>query len=486
MSELADFATVLFVVTAGFTLAIVSTRLTEFFPVPAPALFLVGAAVASDVWPAIYDAVPIRTVERVAVVALIVILFNGGIEMGWRRFRESAAPVLWLGLAGTFATAGALAVVAHTALGLNWTVAGLIGAAVAPTDPAVMFSVLGRREIQGRSGTTLEAEAGVNDPAGIALMIGVVELATHGGASVLGVVREFGVEMTVGALAGLAGGRVMVSALRRARLPNEGMYPVFALILAAGLYAGTTLAHGSGFLAVFLAGMLVGDARLPYKRQVQRFQQSLATLAELVVFVALGVTVRIADLSARDLLEAAVIFVALAALIRPAVTAAALARSGMSGRERGFIAWSGLKGAVPILLAAFAVLGGAPGADHVYELVFVVVLLSVVVQGTLVPTVARRLGIPMRERDRLPWELSVRVGEEPLGAKEVQVAAGSTADGSMIADLPLGAEAWVTLIVRDGAAIEPRASVELRAGDRLLVLAEGEEEGEVRQLFRTR
>ena len=155
MPEIADFATLVLIVAGGFSVAVLSTRLTERVPVPAPALFLAAAALASDLWPSLYDHVPILTVERIAVVALVVILFNGGIDIGMRRLRASLVPVLSLGLVGTFLTAAAIAAVAHLLLGMDWTLAGLIGAALAPTDPAVMFSVLGRREIGGRSGTTL-------------------------------------------------------------------------------------------------------------------------------------------------------------------------------------------------------------------------------------------------------------------------------------------------------------------------------------------
>jgi potassium/hydrogen antiporter len=152
--------------------------------------------------------------------------------------------------------------------------AGIVGAALAPTDPAVMFSVLGRREVAGRSGTTLEGEAGVNDPAGIALMLGMIELATHEDASFWVVGREFAVEMSVGLAFGLVGA-LLIPLLRRLQLPSEGLYPVLAVVLAAALYAATSLAHGSGFLAVFIAGLFLGDARLPYKGEIERFQGSL-------------------------------------------------------------------------------------------------------------------------------------------------------------------------------------------------------------------
>jgi cell volume regulation protein A len=398
MTEIADFGTVIVLVAGGFAFGVLSTRISDRIPVPAPAIFLVTAAVVSDLWPSVYTHVPIRTVERVAVVALIVILFNGGMDIGWQRFRASAGPILSLGILGTFATAGITALLAHYALGFDWQLAGLVGAALAPTDPAVMFSVLGGREIEGRSGTTLEGEAGVNDPAGIALMLGMIELATHEHASFVVVVREFAVEMAIGGAAGFAGAALLVRLLRRVRLSSVALYPVFALIAAAALYGATALAHGSGFLAVFIAGLLLGNARIPVRSEIKAFHASLASFAELVVFVALGLTVQLGDISARVWLDGIVLALVLALVARPLAVAVTLAAARLNRSELLFITWSGLKGAVPILLAAFAVLAGAPGADRVYGIVFVVILVSVVGQGTLVPLVAGRLRIPMSRR----------------------------------------------------------------------------------------
>jgi potassium/hydrogen antiporter len=396
MTEISDFGAIVLIVTAGFALAVLSTKLTERIPVPGPAIFLLAAAVVSDLWPRAYELVPIATVERIAVVALVVILFNGGIDLGLRSFRAAAGPILSLGVAGTFATAGIVAAFAHYALGFEWILAGIVGAALAPTDPAVMFSVLGPREIEGRSGATLEGEAGVNDPAGIALMIGMIEFATNDDATFLVLLREFAVEMGIGTATGLAGGFLLVHLLRGVRLPSQSLYPVLALALAGALYGATALAHGSGFLAVFIAGLFVGDAGMPYKDELERFHGSLASLAELVVFVALGLTVSIGSLSGRVWVEGMVLAVLLALFARPLVVVATLAPARFRWAERSFIAWSGLKGAVPILLAAFAVLGHVPGANRVYGIVFVVVLVSVVGQGTLVPLAARTLHIPMR------------------------------------------------------------------------------------------
>jgi potassium/hydrogen antiporter len=485
MPEIVDFAGLVLIVAAGFVFAVLATKLTERVAVPAPAIFVVAAAVASDLWPAVYDAVPIKTVERIAVVALIVILFNGGLDVGWRRLRDVAAPVLSLGLAGTFLTAGGLAMVAHYLLGFDWSVAALVGAALAPTDPAVTFSVLGRRELAGRAGSTLEGEAGVNDPAGIALMVGVIELTTDHAASAWSIVGEFVLAMAIGTVFGLAAGRLSVPLLRRVRLASASLYPILGLAFAGAVYGATSVAHGSGFLAVFLMGLVVGDARLPYKAEIERFHASLASLAELLVFAALGATVQLSRLSASDWLQGLALAVALALCVRPLVVLITLGPSRLRRREKAFIAWSGLKGAVPILLAALAVLGAVDDAQRIYGIVFVGVLASVLGQGTLVPFIARRLGIPMRERERLPWELTVRLPGEPSDSHEVRVEAGSQADGRPIRELPLADDAWISVIVRDGTAIEPHGDLTLRAGDRLLILtASRSEELLERPLFR--
>jgi potassium/hydrogen antiporter len=389
MPEISDYAVILLPIAAGLVLAILSSRLSERLPVPAPGVFLLLAAIAADVFPQLSTALSIRAVERIAVVALIVILLNGGMDIGWRRMRSEAGPVLVLGVPGTFATAGLLAVAAHVLLGFSWTLAGILGAALAPTDPAVVFSVLGGTTVGRRAGTILEGEAGVNDPAGIALMIGMIELATHDDASFLIVIREFAVQMAIGLALGAIAARVLLATAARVRLASEELRPVLLIALAIILYAVTSIIGGSGFLAVFVAGLVLGDAELRDKPQLERFNQSLAGLAEIVVFVALGLTVRLSALPASAWLDGAVLTALLAVVIRPLVVAAALPGSGTSRGDRIFIAWSGLKGAVPILLAAFAVLGHVHRADEIYGIVFVAVLFSVFGQGSVVPALAR-------------------------------------------------------------------------------------------------
>lgn len=393
MAEIGDFGAIVLAVAAGVMVALLARKISERFPIPAPALFLVAAAVAPVLVP------DIKTVERIGVVALIVILFDGGMIIGWRRFRRAAGPIAALGVIGTLTTAGLMAVLAHYVFDFSWTTAGILGAALAPTDPAVMFSILGDKEIRGRTGIILEGEAGVNDPVGIALMIGMLEFATSDNGSFWNVAREFVLEMGIGLVVGLAGAALLVVFMRRVRLPSEGLYPLRTLAAAGIIYGLASIAHGSGFLAVFIAGLALADLDLPYERQIRRFHTALASLAEIVVFVALGLTVNPSQLLKGGIwLDGLLLALALAFVARPLGLAPLLAPLRMRTGEKLFIAWGGLKGAVPILLAAFALLEGVPDARRLYEIVFVVVLFSVTVQGASLPFAASRLGVPMRSQ----------------------------------------------------------------------------------------
>jgi cell volume regulation protein A len=393
MHEISTFGTAVLVVSGGLVAALFASKASARLRVPGPVLFLVAAAVAAAIWPA-SDALSVRTVERIGIVALIAILFDGGMQVGRRRFVEAAVPILTLGLVGTVATAALLAASGHWLLGFSWTTAWLLGAALAPTDPAVMFSVLGAREIAGQARTILEGESGVNDPVGISLTIGLLELAEHPEHSTWSVVGEFAIQMSVGAAVGLLVGWLLVHALRRIALPSDALYPLRTLAAAGLVYGTASVLHGSGFLAVFIAGIVLSDEDVPHRSGIVRFHTSLASLAEIVVFAALGLTIRLHDLDSWQLwADAGALAVLLAFVARPVVVGPLLVPSRLSRGERIFVMWSGLKGAVPLLLGTLVLLAGVEDARRIYELIFIVVAASVLVQGTSVPFVARRLGL---------------------------------------------------------------------------------------------
>ena len=396
---------------AALVLAVLGRLVAERIAIPIAAVLLVAAAAFSDVFSGVGDVVSFVDVQWIASAALIVILFDGGLHIGRAKFRRSAAEITVLGVIGTFATAGLLTLAAHLVLGFSWMTAALIGAALAPTDPAVTFSVLGDKEVKGRAGTILEGESGFNDPVGIALMIGMVEMATAGGSFWL-VIQEFVVEMGVGLGIGLLGGFGVVWAMRRLQLP-DALIPVWALGLVGLLFGLTGVLHGSGFLAVFIAGVLAGDLATRAWDATEAFVRALANLSELAVFVALGLTVSLSAITNSDLWWQGLVLAALLAFVaRPLVVAPLLFPAHLTWGERGFIAWSGLKGAVPILLASLAVVGGTADSDKIYGIVFVVVLFSVVVQGTGLPFVASALSVPM--------EMTVNTPEVAMGASKSQ------------------------------------------------------------------
>ena len=397
MDDILEFGKLVLVVSSGLSLAIAVRMVAGRLAIPTAGLLLVVAAAASDLSDRLGSILTFEDVQRIATLALVVILFEGGSEIGLRRFRRAAVPIVAVGVLGTFGTAALVAVAAHFLLGLSWIVSGLIGAALAPTDPAVTFSVLAGREVQGRSGTILEGESGFNDPVGIALMVGMVELATTDGGSFAIVVEEFALEMGIGLVAGVAGALVLLWLFRHAPLPDRTLYPIAVMLAAGAIYGVAAVAHGSGFLAVFVAGILVGDLKYAERQDVRSFNSVLSDLGELAAFVALGLTIDLAFIAEEGLWwRGLVLAVVLGALVRPLVVGSLLFPMRLSWGERGFIVWSGLKGAVPILLASLAVVGQTDYAEQIYGIVFVVVLVSVVVQGTLVPTVAGRLGVPMK------------------------------------------------------------------------------------------
>jgi potassium/hydrogen antiporter len=468
------------VVAVAMFLAIAAFKATQWLPVPAPALLLIAAAVASDLWPSL--GIDIVTVERIGVVALIVILLDGGMHVGWRRFRASAYPIATLGILGTFLTAAIVALAAHYVLDFSWVTAWLLGAAIAPTDPAVMFSVLGNKEIGGRSGTILEGESGANDPVGIALMIGILDYADSDDGSLWVIGKDMLLEMGVGLLVGLAGARLLIPLMQRVSLPREGLYPIRVLVAGGIVYGVAAELHGSGFLAVFILGMLIGDIHAPYKMEIERFHTSLATLAEIAVFVALGLAIVGPSDVWDDLPEGLALAFVVAVVARPAAVFLLLQRVRLRTREKLFIAWGGLKGAVPILLAAIALVSGTEDSLAIYNIVFVVVLVSVLVQGSTIPFAARRLGIPIRIVEPEPFEVSIGL-REPGQVQHYTVGQGSRVVGSAIKDLPLGERAWVSFVVQDGQALQARGSHVFRVGDEVHILGDPDDAHVLRRLF---
>lgn len=276
--------------------------------------------------------------------------------------------------------------------------------------------------------------------------------------------------------------------IRKVPLPSEGLYPLRVLAGAFVIYGLATVAHGSGFLAVFAAGIALGDVRAPYKREIERFHSALGSLAEIVAFTLLGLTIPLRTFAAQGAWTTGLVLaVVLAIAVRPLAMAVLLAPIRLSAGERIFLAFAGLKGAVPILLGSFVLTAGLPDSQRVYDVVFVVVAFSVIAQGSLLPTVARWCGIPMRAAELEPWALGIRLRDRPEGVQRVVVRSGAPADGCAVTDLDLGEHAWVSLAIRDGRLLRVSGSTHLRAGDEVLLLTDpNETSDDLSELFRGR
>jgi cell volume regulation protein A len=484
LDDVSHFAVLVLLVALVGLVAVLSSHVSRVSRIPSPLVFLVGATVAVRIVPDLH-APPERTVQRIVTVALVVILFTGGNEIGRRRFRAARGPILSLGVAGTVLTAAAIAALARATLDIDWYQATLLAAAIAPTDPAVVFSVLGQREIAGRSGVILQGESGANDPVGIALMASVLGAGAITGSAAAHALGTFVVEMAIGAAFGLAGSQLILWFVRRVPMPTESLYPLRTLACVFALYGATTLVDGSGFLAVFIAGVLIGDERLPYKPETQSFFAALASISEIVAFVALGLTVDLSVLSHADVWGPGLLIAAtLTVVIRPALVGVCLLPSRLPRTEAAFVLFAGLKGAVPILLGTYLLTEDVADGARLYEIVVTVVVFSVLVQGGLLPWVARILRLPVRTVTPEPWSVGIRLQSEPEDVQRVRVARGSAADGKAIDELAgLPEDAWISLIVRGQSLLPATAATRFAAGDQVVLLADPKHHAEIRRFF---
>ncbi len=476
-----NFTLALLFVAAGILLAALSTWVSGRLRIASPAVFLIGATAVSNLVPG-WRPLSHSTDEAIVSVALALILFDGGSRIGLRRFRASALSATWIAVAGTVLTAAGIALVMHLVFGFDWFGAVLLGAALSPTDPAVVFSVLAGKEIAGRAGTILEAESGLNDPVGIALLASILG-ASGGVAAIAGQASlEFVVQMAVGALVGVAGGLGLRWLMRHVLLSSAALHMAVTVGAALVVYSAGALAHGSGFLAVFVAGILVGDVRAPFTRDVRGFSAGVANLGEIVTFTVLGLAVDWRQVVAPDVLVPGVVLaVVLTVILRPALVGLIALPVRLPRGERWFVLLAGLKGAVPILLGITLLEADAPGAQRLFDTIVVVVLVSVLAQASIVPWLARRLTVPIEQVPVTPWVAGLRFEQEPADARQFVVQPGAPADGRSIAELDLPDTAWISMVSRDGAPVPVKAGTRLRGGD--LVLAFADEDSGLPRLF---
>jgi potassium/hydrogen antiporter len=419
----------------------------------------------------------------VGVLALGLILFEGGLAAGWPEVRPVLWPSLSLALLGTIITAVVAGFAATWLFDFSTLEGMLVGSVLAATDGAAVFALMKASSLRKRLARTLEAEAGLNDPVAVLLVIGFIEWLQRPDYGVVDMAGLFGQQLGIAVVFGLGIGWLATKAFVRVRLDTPGLYPVASIATAALAYGAAASLDGSGFMAVYLAGLTLGSSHIPARRTITTFHEGMAWVAQLSMFLILGLLVfpgQLVDVA----LEGTVLALILVFVARPLAVLVSTAGAGYEMRERALIGWAGLRGAVPVVLATFPVIDDIPGSLEFFNIVFFAVLLSTVLQGTTVETLARRLRLTT-VRPAVPSPVAETGTIRRLGAEviEYSIDPEDAIVGNRIRELGLPRDALVNVIVRGMQAIPPRGSTVLEAGDRLHILVRRDAAAEVEALF---
>jgi cell volume regulation protein A len=438
--------------------------------VPALLLFLgIGMLAGSEGLGGIYfDNADLA--RSVGVVALALILFSGGLDTRWAAIRPVLGRGIILATVGTLVTAGLVGGLVMLLTDSSPLEALLLGAVVSSTDAAAVFSVLRARQVglPTRVRDILELESGSNDPMAVFLTVSVIALITEGGGSPLDLTASFVLQMGLGAVLGYTLGRAMAWVINRIELDHDGLYPVLSLTLVLLTYGVTAYLGGSGFLAVYVAGIVMAERAYIHKRSLMRFHDGLAWLMQIAMFLTLGLLVFPSRI--LPVLGVAVLITAFLILIaRPLAVYLSLLGSQFSLREQTLIGWAGLRGAVPIILATFPLVAGVPGGEELFNIVFFIVLASTLLQGTTIPAVARWLRVEGPAYEAEPVWAGEPVRRDLV---EYRVPDDSAIVGRQVAQAGLPAGADAVLLRRYDTFVVVRGSTRLRRGDILLLLAD--------------
>ena len=469
--------TALVLVASGLLLlGVVASRLSSSLGIPGLLVFLAVGMLAGSDGPGGIAFDNAEVSQTLGVVALAFILFSGGISTSWDEIRPVVSQGAALATVGVLVTALLAGVTAQWAFDLPLETGLLIGAIVSSTDAAAVFAVLRSRNVslRGQLRPLLELESGSNDPMAVFLTIGFLELVTNPSSDPIDFVPLFVAQMAIGALVGLGAGRLAVWALNRIRLDHDGLYPVMSLAFVGCIFAATTAVQGSGFLAVYVAGIVMAKRRFIHKNSLTRFHDGIAWVAQIGMFVVLGLLVFPSELPSVAL-RGLVVAASLILVARPIAVFLTLAPFRVPWRERAMISWVGLRGAAPIILATFPLMENAPDANLIFDTVFFIVLTSVAIQGTTIPLVARLLGVSAPLDKREGWPIQPR-SMQPPGAslQELVVTAGSPITGQSLVELGLPVGTMIVLIEHDNEFIVPTGSTVLHEADRLLILGNDE------------
>ncbi|HVT22548.1 MAG TPA: potassium/proton antiporter [Mycobacteriales bacterium] len=446
--------------------SIVATRVAARIGLPSLLLFLaLGVLLGEDVLGISFD--DARLAQSLGTSALAIILIEGGLTTRWADIRRSVAPAGVLATLGVGISTVVTATGAHLLVNLSWQLSLLIGATVSSTDAAAVFSVLRVLPIVKRTAGLLEAESGLNDAPSVILVLILSETPFHLDAASLA--GHLAYELAVGAVIGLVMARLGALALPRLALPASGLYPLATFALCVVAFAAAGAAHASGFLAAYLAALVLANAGLPHRAATRSFAEGLAQLAQIGLFVLLGLLVTPHKLGGQ-IVPAIVIGLVLLLVARPLSVLASLLPFRVPIREQAFVSWAGLRGAVPIVLTTFAMVSDVPDSERLLNIVFLLVVIYTLVQGPSLAPLARALNLSPKEAAR-----EIVVESAPLDVLDAELLAmtippGSKLSSVSILELRLPKPSVVTMIIREAQTFVPAADTRIHAGDELLIV----------------
>lgn len=446
-----------------------AVRISSRSGLPSLLLYLgIGIALGQD---GIFD-VKFDNAELTQVIgyaALVVILAEGGLGAKWKEVRPVLPAAAVVSTIGVGISVGITAAAAHYLVGLDWRQALIIGAVVSSTDAAAVFSVLRRVPLPSRITGVLEAESGFNDAPVVILVVAFSAVGPVEHWYLL--IGEISLELAIGAAIGITVGWLGSLGLRHVALPASGLYPIAVMAIAVMAYAAGAMAHGSGFLAVYLAAMILGNSKLPHWPATRGFADGLGWLAQIGMFVLLGLLVTPHDL-VDDFWPAVVVGLVLTMVARPLSVFLSLAPFRLPAREKALMSWAGLRGAVPIILATIPMVSGVEGSTKIFNIVFVLVIVYTLIQGPTLPWVAAKLKIADDEAEADDLGVESAPLERLRGhLLSVDIPEKSKMHGVEVGELRLPAGSAVTLVVREKESFVPSPTTVLRRGDELLVVA---------------
>ncbi|MFA1820307.1 potassium/proton antiporter [Virgibacillus oceani] len=486
LNELLDSNLIIFAVSIILIISILSVQFSIRINSPSLIFFItLGMIVGGDLLGLVTFDDP-AIAQLIGMMALVVILFDGGIKTNWKTIRPVALPALSLATLGVAITSIILGAAAKLIFDFTWPEALLMGAIVGSTDAAAVFAMLQGRNITNRLEATLEAESGANDPMAVFLTTSFIAMITMEGSGIIELIMDFFWQMGIGFIVGLAIGKVGSKALFRITLFSSGLYPLLAISFAFLAFSVSELANASGLLAVYVSALLIGNSGLKQRNAILRFNEGFTWIAQIGLFFILGLIVIPGDLfSIPIILQGLLMSAILMVVARPIAAFISVIGMKFSLKEKVFLSWAGLRGAVPIVLALFPMLAGLEHSQLYFNIIFFVVLTSVVVQGTTMQPVANKLGL-VTSNDGIPLHTMdlLSVGKKDLEIVEYFISEKYGVVGKNIKEIPIPDRANIILIIRHGETISPTADTILQARDLLYILVPDDEMDDLEEVLR--